>query len=578
VNPDFQQSNLGSIPLQREVEFQVSPLITSKMKTLKIQNQNLRNDAGVLSNVQSRSETFFRSMRIFYFLMFLLLVSGRITAQPNPALSPEQMVQQAETFQQRGDHARADALYDSAAQAYSDAGNNGKAHQTKRKSGNMWREAGERAARERDYAAAATSFRNAEQDYSQAMPFAEDPIAGAGDIESAKRAEANALNNEGKDLVMRGIDARDSGNADAAKELFEQAADRFDRANQPRNARNARRLAEQVSLVPDGSLPDLFRDKMVSVRPLGTGNTTGRISDLLITNLTDQPLTATLGSAFIPATGQYQSYIVSETADIEIPAKGSITHPVNGYCADIFSPAVPSGKPMSGFESWIFLEDDMTLFSEDGSGRPLGIGWEVAELADETPWATTSIPGTDTPLGFTIDIRQNPATAAPFLLTALNGITDGYDRLVAEGSIHTPFSGDPEKERESVIQQTFWMYSAALEGRPYKISDFETNVMSQFEEATGTDIEDASEETVKSLQDGVLQFWTTFQSVGEEAKVLNAKRLVCYYCYLKKDCRGGRIGQVNTKADCEAVGGKSVRPVYKEEGSDWPEFGECENL
>ena len=102
----------------------------------------------------------------------------------------------------------------------------------------------------------------------------------------------------------------------------------------------------------------------------------------------------------------------------------------------------------------------------------------------------------------------------------INLITDAYDNLKETGKISTPFSNTPPKERESVIQQTFWITAAALTGTGYKIDDFAKRTEEQFEETTGQKIQKLKPEQKKELDAGVADFWNTFQAVGVEAKVI----------------------------------------------------------
>ena len=64
-------------------------------------------------------------------------------------------------------------------------------------------------------------------------------------------------------------------------------------------------------------------------------------------------------------------------------------------------------------------------------------------------------PGTDIPIGGTINPNDYPKVWGPVLVDAMNEIANTYDKLKEEGVINTPFSGDTEREREAVIQQTF---------------------------------------------------------------------------------------------------------------------------
>ena len=244
----------------------------------------------------------------------------------------------------------------------------------------------------------------------------------------------------------------------------------------------------------------------------GTGRTTGHIADLAIYNPGDQPATVELGPCFIPSGGQYQPYVVPSLPPVTVPPHSTTNVPVQGYCADIFTAPVPAGAVFPPVTDWI------NAGATAGNWQPLALnGWQ----ATNSPGAITpTIPGTHMPLGHTIDTGKYPAEAAPILLDALQRIAQAYDQMRQNGAITTPFSGNPEKERESVIQQTFWIYAAELSGRTYKQDHFRENTLQQFESASGQDFKKIPADQQKQINQGVQDFWNTFSAVGAEAKVL----------------------------------------------------------
>lgn len=296
----------------------------------------------------------------------------------------------------------------------------------------------------------------------------------------------------------------------------------------------------------------------LQIKATGTGRTTGHIADLTVYNPTNQIVTTEIGPCFIPSGGQYQPYIVPTPSPVTVQPGATANIPLQGYCADIFMPPVPAGVAMPPVNDWIVAGSLPADWSPSTAN-----GWK------STMGSSAMIPGTDRPLGHTIDLQKYPGEVAPLLLETITRITAAYNDLKENGGVATPFSGNPEKERESVIQQTFWIYAAELTGKDYKIEDFSQNTMEQYEAATGHNFEKQPAEVQNQVQGGVVDFWNTFQAVGAEAKVL-AKGPDYYLCYTKKDCAAGSyLGSVKTKADCQAVGGKSVRKGL---------LGSCENL
>lgn len=131
-----------------------------------------------------------------------------------------------------------------------------------------------------------------------------------------------------------------------------------------------------------------------------------------------------------------------------------------------------------------------------------------------------TIPDTDIPLPTPVSPDKHPAVAVPLLLDAIQRVIRTYDELKPKGAITTPFSGNPDKEREAVIQQTFWMYTAALRGEPYAKPDFRANTIRQFEQNTGKTFAQTPPPQQEKMDKGVDDFWNSFEAVGAEAKIL----------------------------------------------------------
>lgn len=116
--------------------------------------------------------------------------------------------------------------------------------------------------------------------------------------------------------------------------------------------------------------------------------------------------------------------------------------------------------------------------------------------------------------------QTDPAVTAAFLFDAIGRISITTDILQDADLISTPFSGVSDKERESVIQQTLWLYSSVLTDNVYTKEDFSDRMTTQFEDNTGTKLKHAAPATKESLEKGVDDFWNSFNLVGAEAKVL----------------------------------------------------------
>jgi hypothetical protein len=131
------------------------------------------------------------------------------------------------------------------------------------------------------------------------------------------------------------------------------------------------------------------------------------------------------------------------------------------------------------------------------------------------------LPGTGQPVPRAVDPAVEPEIAAPLLFAAIREIERATAELQAGGDLQTPFSGNPEKERESVIQQTFWRFAGEIAGRPYTREEFTRRLEEQHEARSGRPIAAAPPEERERLQQGADDFWDAFELVGVEAKVLS---------------------------------------------------------
>lgn len=357
------------------------------------------------------------------------------------------------------------------------------------------------------------------------------PAAGAGEKAADRIAErvesAETGSSDQKALVKEIAEAaRKAGkdnpkDADKVKEAvrrkLDEIRDRKSEAGKP-GGKNNKEIEEWVKKLKRDlmdnayvSLPAPGNTALICTAK-GTGRTTGHIADLSLRNPSDQAVSADAGPFLIPSGGGYQPYIVPTVVTVTVPPHSTANIALNGFCADIFSQPVPAGQSMPSFDQWITAHGTQVL-SPAWRPEPAN-GWKPAA------GTAALIPVTGAPVGHVIDLNKHPEEAAPLLLEALTQIMAAYDGMKTQGLISTPFSGNPEKERESVIQQTFWIYTSTLAGKEYKRADFSANAAKQYETNTGQKLDDAPASVKQNIDKGAGDFWNTFQAVGAEAKVL----------------------------------------------------------
>jgi hypothetical protein len=261
--------------------------------------------------------------------------------------------------------------------------------------------------------------------------------------------------------------------------------------------------------------------------PFGTGETTGEIIKVMVTNPTTETIMFSIPPSIVPPTGKFQGYtIIEETTGSLLPGE-TATFPLKGWCYDIHSKPVKDGMEVTSINNWISVTEAGPPL-QPGTIPPKNSVFEFSkahpgmEHKSGVPVGGTycTYPGTSELFEYTIDIKDHPAEAAPLLFESLYYIIEAYDSLKEEGLIETPFSAYPLKEKESILQQTYWIYTSILDDEPYTVNDFENKLIDQYETSSGTSFKDASKEVQEELKKGTQQFWTTFNLVGEEAKVL----------------------------------------------------------
>jgi hypothetical protein len=225
---------------------------------------------------------------------------------------------------------------------------------------------------------------------------------------------------------------------------------------------------------------------------------------------------------YIPSNGKDQSYVATGLGkptgageDGEIKPDESITIPVVGYCTDNRRPPVPLGEPMPSISQWLH-SSDVSIPVAVTLGKDGFYNYNNGDL----DFVAINVPGQkyDNPL--VVNQHSNPTDAAPFLFDAINRIILTTEILQNNNLINTPFSNNTPKERESVIQQTFWLYSSVLTGEDYSKDDFRKQMVNQYESNSGNKLNSAPEEVQEAVDVGVSSFWDAFVLVGVEAKVI----------------------------------------------------------
>jgi hypothetical protein len=290
-----------------------------------------------------------------------------------------------------------------------------------------------------------------------------------------------------------------------------------------------------------GETEEAFEEVKIG-SPLSTGKTTGQIGAIPITNNSDNPILLKPQTVIILGDPGYQGFF-SRIPGQSIQPGQTISVPITGYCTDVHKPPPPAGTSLPSIDTWIPVRDplipigtgpdefilvtgkEMEPFSPDDIPGLIALPGYTEKEPNPDDRIIITWPGTDSLVNGTFDISKTEKELAPLIVDVVIRIEKTTFVMISDSLIKTPFSGDYEKERESVIQQTLWVYTSALSGEKYDEDDFSARMIAQYEENSETNIEDAPAEIVERLEKGVDDFWGAFELVGAKAKVFKAQTL-----------------------------------------------------
>jgi hypothetical protein len=266
----------------------------------------------------------------------------------------------------------------------------------------------------------------------------------------------------------------------------------------------------------------------------GTGQTTGHIATLTVTNNTAAEVMVAPQSFLLPSMHTYQSYVGRIPEGISVAAGESADIAITGFCIDVHSPPVPLGRALLPVEDWVPVaakSGSLAIGSATAilPGTPLlpfgaaDIGFLKnlpgfnAQRANKKAGVNITYPGSTTPIDGTLAKTAEMAKIASLLIAVVQRI-EAVTPIIQE-DYPTPFQGDLLKEREAIIQQSVWIFMAHLRGEAYTQEDFAAKVEHEVQQGTGTVASSLPPTQQAKLADGIDNFWTAFLATGTAAKV-----------------------------------------------------------
>jgi len=313
-----------------------------------------------------------------------------------------------------------------------------------------------------------------------------------------KREEANAArekaNQTGKQEDIKAAEKAENiakgaeKKAQESKKAFEAALQAYETAKQDREAAKAQvppliEPAEKaVEGLPESSVKKKLKERIkklkeelqqlafafptqldpdkVSLSIVGTKETIGHVATLTLVNHSDESFFIRISPTILASkTGKVQNYALTETVETTLGPKETKAIPLTGVCLDArVRPAGPEDR------------DELALLDPE----TLDQNWK------------TQLGGTQAVIRTTQDLQQ-------------------------QGAYKTPYSKHPEKERDTIIQWTTWLFVSTLKGNPVAKEDLAKKVYEQAGETTP--------EKKERLNPGIDDIWDAIQLTGAKAKV-----------------------------------------------------------
>lgn len=243
------------------------------------------------------------------------------------------------------------------------------------------------------------------------------------------------------------------------------------------------------------------------IRAFSTGETTGHIADIYISNFSGKATKLHIRPYFIPSINSFQSYLTLTDTTLHLPDSTRIRIALKGYCADIFTDPVPEGSLFPVFSDWLEID---TLNGESNLHPSESYSW----IKDNK--SRIFFPNSKKYLGYSIDMSLYPAQVSWLLWITLQNLEKTYQSAISENKINTPYSADREKEKWAVIQHSFWIFTSELNGKYYPKDFFESKIRTQYSQYKNSTIPENDR-----INKGISQFWYVFHYLLKESETLD---------------------------------------------------------
>lgn len=222
---------------------------------------------------------------------------------------------------------------------------------------------------------------------------------------------------------------------------------------------------KELAFAPGAPVPYATLDpQKVTSSIVGTKETIGHVATLTLTNLTGETFFIEIPPTVLESkSGTRQDYELNNPHQFTLGPRETKAFPLTGVC---LKPRVPPAGPED--------KDELRILDPTAPGF-------------ETKWRP--------------------------LLVGAQAVIQTAERLQAEGAYKTPYSKNPRRELDTIIQWATWLFVSTREGKPVTKADLSKKVYEQ----TG----EIPQEKKAKMDEGIDDLWDAIQLTGEIAKPLS---------------------------------------------------------
>lgn len=252
----------------------------------------------------------------------------------------------------------------------------------------------------------------------------------------------------------------------------------------------------------------------VEFKAISSGQSTGKIGYLSITNDTKDTINLDLTPFYISSNDNHQPYLIPHYSDLKIAPFSKYEHELWGYCAYPFLEPSPQNSYLSDPKKWITIDTTLVGYNKEILENE---GW----FSDSTSRILNS--NTKQELLLSINTLENDYEAAHVVYDIWMKVDQGYKNWSKEKKIITPYSSIPDKEYSTLIQHSLWIGIAELNGLIYSKFDFKEVIYKEINRTFTSS--NPTEQELEAIDEGISAFWYSFMKILHLSKTFDISKI-----------------------------------------------------